>query len=1101
LIDVECQKMMSAPKTLRQHSGPPVEIEDVHFIRPKKPSENVSDEKQKQAKSSKSTRNKLQSAVGKFLSFRWKRSTTNIQNITNKSTKSSPSSITESKHKALFQQPASMVTRVAKAKTGALTAKNIAAEAKPRAPVAKIAVLTPPKTKSRRRPSKTPQGTTKKAEETKQTEIEAVDSTIVVEFHRVAKMKMTLSQVGAKGLRLAELSAILLEVEKKGAVKQTSFRVPPGACLTTSAFDAHLSVPSIKKALENVRIQLEKGIDAGALSSALAELRNIIVSTPLDRTVFDAVASFAQKTISMEKDASSARFAVRSSGSMEDLASKSFAGQYDSILNVSTNVLEKAIKECWASQYKDHVIPYLQDALSPKDGDLSSCDIDLLSRAKMGVVLQLMVKPVASGVMFTLDPSAVEKSERMVVEAVHGLGEGLVSGEITPHSFLLDVRNGTSMTTNKPSQKQKVITKEKDGITMVDTTEKEKSTEPVDPKILSALCNAGKNIAMHYGLPQDIEWCVDESGIVNVVQTRPVTSFVFGRNSGFFHIVGMDPSSPLDESLASAAWADFARECGKRMNSDIIGDQLEDWRFVFGRGYANESLETFLQEDFTSSEVPFDGIENWWKEVDKIYDILQLKESEWTSLTLPIAFKNGEMKSETNSKKKSMTSMKFSQLKNEIKVLMEMYRLASSLSWAMGHVASAWEVQVQRWVEYLGDPEITVEVLTLGMASKSAVSRLKSIANEALILDSNGVTKLLENNSNGDPLTLWSNLTSFTSYERTDGEMFLANSMQKYLKDYYYMAEKDEDLACVHWGEDPSFPLTILFQLLSSKQDVEERKREEEQAAAKSFRQSSALDEYDRVIEHAKECFSKDNPSSISFFKDVERLRTFLNAKEKIHSVYVKMGFHLKRFVLELGDRWCASGELNMPAENLLNATYPMLLGRINNEITATTLNQHIRYVEYQRESWKCYSCPYWAGGHATVIVPDPNAVVLKGDEKRCCTGDVYQGFACSPGKTGEPVEGVVRIIDNLTMQAKLVRSGDILVAHYTSPAWTPLFSLIRGIILEEGGMLSHGAVVARECGIPAVSQIRGATTVLRNGDVVRIHGGSGVVEILKSES
>jgi phosphoenolpyruvate synthase/pyruvate phosphate dikinase len=84
-----------------------------------------------------------------------------------------------------------------------------------------------------------------------------------------------------------------------------------------------------------------------------------------------------------------------------------------------------------------------------------------------------------------------------------------------------------------------------------------------------------------------------------------------------------------------------------------------------------------------------------------------------------------------------------------------------------------------------------------------------------------------------------------------------------------------------------------------------------------------------------------------------------------------------------------------------------------------------------------------------------------------------------------------------LTKEAKSVRHGDILVARFTSPAWTPLFSLVCGIILEEGGMLSHGAVVARECGIPAVSQLCGATRVLKNGDVVRMHGVTGVVEVL----
>ena len=679
----------------------------------------------------------------------------------------------------------------------------------------------------------------------------------------------------------------------------------------------------------------------------------------------------------------------------------------------------------------------------------------------------------------------------------------MVSGEITPHSYLLDVRDGSSSTTNQPLQTYKVVANQQDGISMVKTTDKEKATEPVESSILKTLCSAGRTIAMHYGLPQDIEWCVDASGVVNVVQTRPVTSFVFGQTSGLYHVVGMDPSSPLDESLASAAWNDFVQDCARRMKGDCTKgwDRLEEWRFVFGRGYANESLESLLQEDFTGSEFPYDGIEHWWQDVDKIDAALAFKEEEWKSLTLPLLppLSPPLPPLEQNSGKNKMVSMTLAQVCAEVKTLTEMYRVASSLSWSMGHVASAWEVQVQRWIEYLGDSEITVETLTLGMASKSAVSRLKSMARTALMLDRTGITAFLDNSAGKEPWPVWSTLVSTPRKNKSKGETFLVDSMQQYLHDYYYMAEKDEDLACVHWAEEPTFPLTILLQLLSSgmSREVDALKREEEEAAVKILRQSSALNEYDRVIKHAQGVFAQGDLSSVCFFKDVQRLRTFLEAKEKIHSVYVKVGFHLKRLVLELGDRWCASGELNMPAEHLLNATYPTLLGRINNEITAVTLNQRIRYVEYQRESWRCFNCPYWAGGRGSLTIPDPTAVVLTGEVQIARAGDVYQGFACSPGRTGKSVEGVVRVIDNLTKEAKSVRHGDILVARFTSPAWTPLFSLVCGIILEEGGMLSHGAVVARECGIPAVSQLCGATRVLKNGDVVRMHGVTGVVEVL----
>lgn len=103
-----------------------------------------------------------------------------------------------------------------------------------------------------------------------------------------------------------------------------------------------------------------------------------------------------------------------------------------------------------------------------------------------------------------------------------------------------------------------------------------------------------------------------------------------------------------------------------------------------------------------------------------------------------------------------------------------------------------------------------------------------------------------------------------------------------------------------------------------------------------------------------------------------------------------------------------------------------------------------------------------------------------------------------TPHTPAGAVEGVARVITNLADQASSVKAGEILVAHYTSPAWSPLFSLIAAIVLESGGMLSHGAVVARECGIPAVSQIKSASQDINTGDVIRVNGVSGKVEILK---
>jgi pyruvate,water dikinase len=108
----------------------------------------------------------------------------------------------------------------------------------------------------------------------------------------------------------------------------------------------------------------------------------------------------------------------------------------------------------------------------------------------------------------------------------------------------------------------------------------------------------------------------------------------------------------------------------------------------------------------------------------------------------------------------------------------------------------------------------------------------------------------------------------------------------------------------------------------------------------------------------------------------------------------------------------------------------------------------------------------------------------------------VLHGFGCSVGAAGAPVTGLARIVPSLD-QAHRVQAGEVLVTRVTSPAWTPLFSLVRAIVLEEGGMLAHGAVVARECGIPAVSQVREASRVIRTGDTLVVDGAAGTVTVI----
>ena len=145
----------------------------------------------------------------------------------------------------------------------------------------------------------------------------------------------------------------------------------------------------------------------------------------------------------------------------------------------------------------------------PADG-AGAGQMNRITQAKMGVVIQRMIEPVSSGVLFTVDPRAVEQTTHMLVEAVHGLGDGIVSGEITPHSFSVDIATCVITAQNRTVQKVKVgrnPDKKLGGISTLPTTGREKTTSPITDDELLALCAAGRAVSTHYGTPQDLEWC------------------------------------------------------------------------------------------------------------------------------------------------------------------------------------------------------------------------------------------------------------------------------------------------------------------------------------------------------------------------------------------------------------------------------------------------------------------------------------------------------------------------------------------------------------------------------------------------------------------
>lgn len=301
--------------------------------------------------------------------------------------------------------------------------------------------------------------------------------------------------VGGKGASLGELTG-------------AGISVPPGFVVTTSAFERFLKANDAEGTIRKA-IQALRGESTEAIKTGSAEIRERVRTMPFPEDSAMAVGE-AHATL-CEGDAR-APVAVRSSATSEDSAEASFAGLQDTYLWVqgADNVIQ-SIRDCWASLYSTESVSYRLRLDLPED------------QIAMGVVVQRMVMSRASGVMFTRSPTTGDRS-MIAIEGSWGLGSAIVSGEVTPDTFLVNKVTGEIRgRTISDKTRQHVPDVEKGGVRDIEVEEDQRNVACVSDEELGKLAEIGKGIERHYGSPQDIEWAVDQSGAIYLLQSRPET--------------------------------------------------------------------------------------------------------------------------------------------------------------------------------------------------------------------------------------------------------------------------------------------------------------------------------------------------------------------------------------------------------------------------------------------------------------------------------------------------------------------------------------------------------------------------------------------------
>jgi pyruvate,water dikinase len=842
--------------------------------------------------------------------------------------------------------------------------------------------------------------------------------------------------------------------------------VPPGLCVTTSIFWQFLETNNLKSRLAQLADSARRQPDVKDHYAQLSELRAAIVATTMpDEIVKELRAALAQLP--------AARFAVRSSATSEDLEAASFAGQYDTFLNVTTvdDIIEK-IKCCFASYWNERAFFYRAQK-----------GIDHFAHG-MAVVVQQLIEAESAGVLFSLNPLSGNERE-MVIESCWGLGEALVSGQVSPDRYLIDPFENRLLEQQCGNKAIKLISDGGAGVREI-MLDKQAAQEPtLNEAAALELAALAINAQSYYGYPIDIEWARAQDKFY-ILQARPLTAFSFAPELGQwtsanFREVMPGLVNPLSFTLSlrydyGTALAEFLTRLGMlKENVDV------EWsKRFFGRAYWNVDI-------VKRSNAKIPGY------CERSFDITVGIEPDYqgdgarTPFTLPIILRAAPIFLKLQSlyrnfwREAASYEKEFAGIDAELTALdcaalddaalIERTRAMIALHYRTNRIALicsflATESQsdFRQYVDKVNinlsdDEKISVANLLTGLTNLSTAEPLVELWR--LADATRAQPQLVELIAATETMDL------IMACERTSAGREFAARLQAYLQRFSFLAANDEDLSCPRWADDASFPLGILKNFVQGESSEDPGKAMARQQQCREEEQKRAL---------ARVGYLK----RVSFLGKLRLVTRYCRWREITRISLSKTYYHCQRVFNEQGRRLVKRGLL-ATAEDIYWLEREELIDLLDNKLSARQARQRIERAKLIAQCYRNFNPPasIGKGGAAPAIVAQAD-------------GCLYSGVACSAGE----VVARARVIRSLAEASKLAR-GEVLIAPHTNPGWTPLFSLAAAVVLEEGGLLSHGAVVARECGIPTVLQIKGATEIFRDGQLLRVDGTRGKVEIM----
>ena len=851
--------------------------------------------------------------------------------------------------------------------------------------------------------------------------------------------------------------------------------VPKAFCVCAQAYEHHLRINGLWQNMATL-IEKARAMPGEARQRSLAEIRDVITRAPMDAGVAEAI---GRAYAALDTPA----VAVRSSATAEDLPEHSFAGQYETFLGItSAPACIDAARRCWASLWTQRAFEYRE-----KHGFSHH-------EARMAVVVQVLVPAETSGVLFTADP-ATGRRDRIIIEACFGLGEMLVSGKADPDRFVIIKERWNIIEHVIGNKKVECCLNGHGGIIEREVAGSRSGKVCLDEKSAVRLAKLAHKVETLFGAPQDIEWAIRD-GRMYLLQSRPITALPAAQTWEDRQVwTNANTGEVLPDVITPLTWS-FVQILVEAILKAMMGWVGVDFvklpmvGLIGGRVYFNVNT--------TASVIRLlPGMRN--QDIGKIFGGAQKGKASFNELAIPdedipdLHLNLLKVLLKTSVFAVSMLTRSGSKA---VKLIAQMDKDAAAIHGRNLNAMSEEALMAQLTAD-LASMRTFVEGLALSGAGMFWFTHLDKICTRwfgdegvtyanRLLAGSGGIA------SAESGLALWRLAVEAHAHPEVEGLLlgqglwesirrelqtlpagrnFLA-SWETFMTHHGHHTRGELELFNLRWSETPDPILDTVREYVRAMDCFDALALYNMRAS-----ESKAL---------AEQCRNRlRNPLKRTWFNlSLKHAKHGSLLRENIKSGAIRYWAGFRKTMLVIGQHLKERGALcNQDDIFFLHLEE---VARLTDKRETLDFRESIaaRRAEYER--FRTLNPPdvvlgRWEPSQEVPEAPPPSM-------------DIFHGIAVSPGVATGPA----RVILSAENQER-VRPGEILVAPFTDPGWAPYFMTAAAIVMDRGGLLSHGSIVAREYGIPAVVNVGPATKSLRTGQMLEVDGNRGTVGLLKN--